>query len=159
MMVMTAKVNLKKILIAAAAAAVLILALVLVFGNRSQPTAAPDLSANEGRVQFLKELGWEPADSPAESGPVRIPKNPTQVYERYNELQKSRGYDLSRYAGKDAMRYVYRLGPGSPLYATLLVYKGQIIGGDITDTAPRGKILALKSAPAPAPEPSGTVSE
>ena len=56
------------------------------------------------------------------------------------------------------MRYVYKISnyPNAtePVYATLLVYKDKIIGGDITDTAASGvmqalvKRSALPSAPA-----------
>ena len=46
------------------------------------------------------------------------------------------------------MRYVYKINnyPGAtePVYATLLVYKNQIIGGDVTDTAAQGKIRGFK---------------
>ena len=143
MMVMTAKVNIKKILLALAAVAGVIIALVLLLGGGdSQPTAAPSVSDNDARVQFLKTLGWEVSASPAESGQVRIPQEQSEVYQRYNALQKSQGYDLTPYAGKAVMRYVYKVNnyPGAtePVYATLLVYKNQIIGGDITGTGAGG---------------------
>lgn len=149
MMVMTAKVNLKKILLALTAAAALILALVLVLGkNDTAQTAAPSLSANDGRVKFLTDFGWEVTTSPKESGRVRIPEEPSEVFDRYNTLQKSQGYDLSQYAGKTVMRYVYQINnyPGAtePVYATLLIYKNQIIGGDVTNTAAKGHIRGFK---------------
>ena len=148
MMVMTAKVDFKKILIALAAAAGVILALILLLGGRSSaPTGAPSAAANEGRVAFLQNLGWEVSASPVESGQVRIPKEQKPVFSRYNDLQKSAGYDLSQYADKTVMRYVYKVNnyPGAtePVYATLLVYKEQIIGGDITDTAAQGAMRPL----------------
>ena len=69
------------------------------------------------------------------------------------------------------MRYVYKINnyPGAtePVYATLLVYKNQIIGGDVTDTAAQGKIRGFKMPEAttapPAPslptEPAATAPE
>lgn len=149
MMIMTAKVNIKKVLIALAAAAGVILGLILLLGggNSSQPTAAPSVAGNDGRVQFLQNLGWQVNTSPAESGQVRIPKEENQIFSRYNDLQKSAGYDLSQYSGKTVMRYVYKVtnfpGATEPVYATLLVYKDQVIGGDITDTAAKGTMQAL----------------
>ncbi len=148
MMVMTAKVDIKKILIALVAAAAVIVVLVLLFGGGgSAQTGAPSVSGNEGRVQFLQNLGWEVAASPTESGQVRIPKEDSPVFSRYNELQKSAGYDLSQYAGKTVMRYVYKVNnypeATEPVYATLLVYKDKIIGGDITSTAAGGSMQAL----------------
>ena len=156
MMVMTAKVDLKKVLtIIGIAAAVIIAAIVLFGGNDSTATSAPNMSANDARVQFLKDFGWDVTPSPTESSQVRIPGNDTEVYRRYNALQQSQGYDLTPYAGKTAMRYVYRINnyPGAtqPVYATVLVYKNQIIGGDITDTAANGQIHGFKMPDSSAP--------
>ena len=156
-MVMTAKVNFRKIIIGLIAAAAVIVALVLLLGGgNSEPTAAPAVSGNDARVQFLKELGWDVSTSPKESGQVRIPKEAAEVFDRYNALQKSQGYDLMQFAGKTVMRYVYQVNnyPGAtePVYATLLVYKNQIIGGDITDTAPGGQIRSLKKEDLPSAE-------
>ena len=146
MMVMTAKVNLKKILIYLAAAAAAILLIVMLFGGGSDaaPTAAPAIVSNDDRVTFLESFGWDVTNSPVETGQVRIPMDSTEVFSRYNALQKSQGYDLSAFAGKNVMRYVYQVSnyPGAtePVYATLLVYKDQVIGGDVTDTAATGHI-------------------
>ena len=162
MFVMTAKVNKKKIILALAAAAVLIVMLIMIFGGgngESTPTAAPSISTNEGRIKFLNSFGWEVASSPTESGQVKIPDTTSEVFSRYNALQKSQGYDLSRYAGKTVTRYVYKIknypGATEPVYATLLIYKDQVIGGDVTDTGAKGVIRGFKmpqSTPQTAPE-------
>lgn len=151
MMFLTAKVDIKKIAIAAIGVIALIVALVLIFGGSGKDaasTAAPAISGNDARVEFLKDYGWDVAASPTESGQVRIPEAVTDVYERYNALQKSQGYDLSQYAGKTVMRYVYKINnyPGAtdPVLATLLVYKNQIIGGDVTDTSAKGTVSGFK---------------
>ena len=72
----------------------------------------------------------------------------TEVFDRYNQLQKNQGYDLSHYAGKKVMRYVYQIqnfpGATEPVYATVLVHKNQVIGGDVTNTAPGGKVQGFK---------------
>ena len=159
MMVMTAKVDFKKIMLALAAVAALILSLILLLGGGdSAETAAPAISDNDSRVQFLKSFGWDVTNTPTESGQVRIPQETSQVFERYNALQKSQGYDLSSFAGKKVMRYVYKINnfPGAtePVYATLLVHKNKVIGGDITDTAPGGKIQGFKMAMTDATVPS-----
>ena len=163
MMVMTAKVDFKKIAIGLIAAVGVIVALILLLGgDNTAPTVATGISDNDARVQFLKDFGWEVSTSPAESSQVRIPKEQSPVYERYNALQKSQGYDLSQYAGKTVMRYVYKVNnyPGAtePVYATVLVYKNQVIGGDITDTSARGKIQGFQKQTAqpnsPAPQPT-----
>ena len=157
MIVMTAKVDFKKILLGLADVAALILAIVLLVGegNTATQTAAPALSSNDGRVKFLTDFGWDVTTTPTESSQVKIPTESTEVFDRYNALQKSQGYDLSKFAGKNVMRYVYKINnyPGAtePVYATLLVYKNQVIGGDITDTSAKGHIRPFKM---PEPLPS-----
>ncbi len=150
MLVMTAKIDKKKIAIILAAVVVAVMGLVLLFGGGgdAQPTVSEGVTNNDGRVAFLKSFGWDVTTSPVESSQVRIPEKTGEVYDRYNELQKSQGYDLTQYAGKTVMRYVYKINnyPGAtePVYATLLIYKNQVIGGDITDTAAKGRIQGFK---------------
>ena len=163
MMVMTAKVDMKKILLVLAAAAALILSVILLFGGGSQAetTAAKPVTGNDARIQFLKDFGWEVTTTPTETSQVRIPEESSEVFDRYNNLQKSQGYDLTKFTGKKIMRYVYKINnyPGAtePVYATLLVYKNQIIGGDVTDTAAKGKIQGFRMPEAVATIPAATV--
>ena len=148
MMVMTAKVNMKKIAIILAAAVGILVALILMLGGKDTTTTAPAVSNNDGRVKFLTDFGWEVSTSPVESSQVKIPKEQSEIYNRYNTLQKSQGYDLTQYAGKTVMRYVYKINnfPNAtePVYATLLIYKNQVIGGDITDTAAKGVVQGFQ---------------
>lgn len=150
MLVMTAKLDKKKIAIIFAAVVVVIAAVALLLsgGDDTTPTASTAISNNDARVAFLKQFGWDVTNSPIESSQVRIPASSSSVFERYNALQKSQGYDLSAYAGKTVMRYVYKINnyPGAtePVYATLLVYKNQVIGGDVTDTSAKGAIRGFK---------------
>ena len=149
MLVMTAKVNKKKIILIVAAVVLAVVGLItLLGGDDTEPTISTGVVNNDARVAFLKGFGWEVTNSPAESGQVRIPAEGNEVFDRYNALQKSQGYDLSNYAGKTVMRYVYQVNnypnATAPVYATLLVYKNQVIGGDITDTSAKGTIRGFK---------------
>ena len=163
MMVLTAKFNFKKILMLLAVLAAVILSMILLMGGRedSAPASAPSMSENTHRVSFLRDMGWEVKQEPVQAGKIKMPRETSAVYERYNNLQKSQGYDLSSYAGKKAMRYVYEISnyPGAtePVFATLLIHDGKVIGGDITDTSAGGKIRGLRrDAKAPAPIPAPT---
>ena len=148
MFIMTTKVDKRKLLIAAAAILAAIAGLLFLGGgDEAAPTSAataPAGDTNDARVKFLTDLGWDVTASPAEAAEVRIPSGSDEVFDRYNELQKSQGYDLTKYAGKKVMRYVYQINnfpdAKEPVYATLLVWKDHIIGGDITDTTPGGKV-------------------
>ena len=155
MMFMTAKVNLKKIAVILGVIAAAIIGILLLFGgDDAQTTSATIVNSNDDRVKYLAGYGWNVAATPTESGQVRIPEETTELFDRYNQLQKSQGFDLSKYAGKNVMRYVYKVNnfPGAtePVYVTLLVHRNQIIGGDITDTAAGGKVQGFKK---PLPKP------
>ncbi len=157
MMVMTAKVDMKKVILALAAVAAVVLALIMLLGggDSTTQTAAPAPGSNDSRVSFLTGYGWDVTTSPIESGQVKIPTESSAVFDRYNALQKSQGYDLTQFAGKNVMRYVYKINncPGATgqVYATLLVYKNEIIGGDVTDTSVGGRIRGFKMPAATAP--------
>ena len=78
---------------------------------------------------------------------MRIPTDPSEVFERYNDLQISQGFDLHEYSGKSVKRYVYEITnyPNSEdtYYATLLIYKNAVIGGDVCSSAQGGTMHSL----------------
>ena len=159
MMILTAKVDFKKIMVILLSLAAVLLVLILLFGGKSEGTAAATsaVSANDVRVKFLESFGWQVTPNPKETTQVRVPEESGEMFRRYNALQKGQGYDLSKYSGKKVMRYVYEInnypGASEPVYATVLVYKNKIIGGDVTDTAAQGKIRGFQMPPA-IPQPT-----
>ena len=151
MFMMTARVDKKKIAIVIGAVLALVLLLILTLGGKkTQATAGTAVGTNDDRVRFLTAQGWEVVSSPTHTGQVRIPAEGGEVFDRYNTLQKTMGYDLSPYAGKTVMRYVYTVknypGATEPVYATILICDNRIIGGDITDTAVNGKIQGFQKS-------------
>ena len=149
MMILTAKVDFKKIMVILLSLAAVLLALILIFGGKSQDTAATGaIGTNDSRVKFLEGFGWQVTPTPHETTQVRIPEESGEIFRRYNALQKGQGYDLSKFSGKKVMRYVYEItnypGATEPVYATVLVYKDKVIGGDVTDTAAKGKIRGFQ---------------
>ena len=150
MFVMTTKVNKKKIAIILGAAAAFIAILVLLLSGRQSVSTGSDMtvSTNDDRIRFLASFGWEVMASPTETSQVRIPVETNEVFARYNALQKAMGYDLTPYAGKTVMRYVYTIknfpGATEPVYATVLICDNKIIGGDITDTSARGTVSGFQ---------------
>ena len=119
-------------------------------GNAQQwgdsAAAGPDdtVSAadNDGRVAFLASFGWTVNAEPVQTQQIRIPEQSSEVFDRYNELQRSQGYDLTQYAGQTVTRYVYEIqnyeDAAAPVYASVLVSDGQVIGGDVASTEPGG---------------------
>ena len=151
MMIVSAKLSKRKILAGLlAAAGVITLLVVLLTASEepavpSEPTANSTLdgATNEERVAFLQSFGWQVSETPTETQEVRIPEEFNEVFTRYNQLQQAQGYDLAPYAGKVVKRYVYQISNhpnGADYYATVLIHKNQIIGGDITGTGAGGAI-------------------
>ena len=93
------------------------------------------LSTDAERTAFLRDFGWEVSETPEECVEVTVPARFDSVYEDYNRLQKEQGLDLTRYRGKKVMRYTYTVNNypdcDGTVYASLLLYKNRLIGGDI----------------------------
>lgn len=164
MFVLTAKLSKSKLLAAAVIliAAVLLIVLLATADTAPAADAKPNGATNEDRVAFLATFGWSVSVEPTEAQKVRIPDTAdNEVFARYNDLQKSQGFDLTEYAGKEVMRYVYEIlnypEASSPVYASVLVCDGCIIGGDVTNTAPEGMIHGFCMPQAA--EPPVTVTE
>lgn len=149
MMVMTAKVDKKRVgLILALVVGIIILICILASGGSENPSQPVGLVTNDQRVAYLTNLGWEVVVSPVETRQVRIPAELSEVFLRYNELQVSQGFDLNQYSGKTVTQYVYQVenypNATDPVYATLLIYDNQVIGGDVTDTSAAGVVQGLQ---------------
>lgn len=168
MFVMTARLSKTKLLAAILLilAAVLLLVL-LVNGGGGETVAAPAADSNDARVAYLATFGWSVDAQPKETQQVKIPEDTeNRVFARYNELQRSQGFDLTQYAGKEVTRYVYEIlnypDATAPVYASLLVYDGQVIGGDITGSGEDGVIHGFErpaSLPQPSTQPETTQEE
>ena len=138
-------------------AAVLLVSLAVmipVYGNEPLATVAEEkeitytkIKTNDDRLNFLKQFGLEVQDTPEEEE-VRLPSEFDRVFASYNEIQKRQGLDLTRYAGRKVMRYTYKLtnwqDSGKEVYATVIVYKNRVIGGDLCSPGRDGFVLTLE---------------
>lgn len=86
-----------------------------------------------GECGFLKQFGLSPVADSRESESVVIPEKFNSTYEDYNSLQTRIGLDLSRFKGKVAEKITYELENSDEKYAVILVYKGRVIGGHLTN--------------------------
>lgn len=113
-------------------------------------------STAEERIAYLSQFGWAVEADPVEVSEVIIPETFDDTYTNYNELQKAQGFDLSVYAGKRVKRWIYRVTnyPGYEnqpcIQATLLIYDGQVIGGDVCSTEIDGFMHGFVKDSAPA---------
>jgi len=170
MFIFTAKFNKRKAVLAVLLLAAVLIAIVLIAGSisRSKSLKAKEASAlsavvktNEQRVKYLNSLGWDVDVNPIEEQKVVIPRKFTDVYERYNEIQKAQGFDLSKFGGVEARRYTYKV-LNYPDYkgnvvADIIVYRNEIIAGDVQSNAFDGFMVGLKyPKQAASPKPSAT---
>lgn len=100
---------------------------------------------NEDRVEFLSAFGWEVEEEPESIEEIVVPEEFSQVFEKYNQVQKLQGYDLEKQKGKRVKRYTYVVKnyPNEPDYvrANILVCKEKVVGGDICSLRAEGGFL------------------
>lgn len=98
------------------------------------------------RRNFIRVHGFETAEDYTVKT-VTIPLVWNDVYENYNKLQKSQGYDLSLFKGVTVTQYTYEVKnypTDEVVLVHLLVYDGVIIGADVMSTAADGFMQGLK---------------
>lgn len=154
MFIFTTKFNRKKAVLAVLALAVVLVAIILLAGNtdRNNAKETAALSAvvknNDQRVNYLKALGWEVEKTALEEQKVVIPRQFSNVYKKYNDLQMAQGFDLTKYGGLEAMRYTYKVlnypGATGNVVADIIVYRDEIIAGDVQSNALDGFMVGLE---------------
>lgn len=144
MFVFSLRANKPKLVAALCIFVAVLIALVVLLRQNGKPVAKNDginckASTSEERTAFLSQFGWKIDEDPVEVAEVIIPSEFNDTYSAYNEIQKNQGFDLETYKGKRAKRWVYEVKnyPGygiddSCIRATLLVYEGIVIGGDVS---------------------------
>ena len=122
MFVLTAKVSKTKIAAIVTLVIALVVAVAVLLASRNDAPSGGGADTNEGRLAFLRGFGWEVSAEPNQTQSVTVPTKDSEVFSRYNELQKSQGYDLTPYRGKTLTRYVYEVlnypNADQPVYAT-----------------------------------------
>jgi len=99
---------------------------------RPDPTG---IRTNADRVAYLEGYGWITGEEPAAVEEILLPENFGEDYKDYLDLQVSQGFHLEEYAGKTVKRYTYQIknypGLQENIWASILVYKKTIIGGEV----------------------------
>ena len=89
-------------------------------------SASIKISGEEKGASYLASLGWKVALPAVNRETVLIPEKFNDVFNKYNALQQSQGYDLETYAGKEVELYTYQVTnheSDDTVYAQLYVYK------------------------------------
>ncbi len=113
----------------------LTLSLILILSAFSKP----DISS------LLASLGYDFSENYTKKT-FTIPNEFDLVYNNYNAIQKEAGYDLLPYRGKECIMYTYEIynHPFGKCNANIIVYKGKIIGGDISSVNLDGFMVPLQ---------------
>ena len=109
---------------------------------------APSLRSTEGRCAYLASLGLRADPASEELRPVALPARFDALLEDYNALQLSQGFDLRAAAGRTCLCCSYDL-VGFPdwdgrVIATLYLFRGRVIGGDVHTAAVDGFMRPLR---------------
>lgn len=94
---------------------------------------------SEGRIEYLETLGYDVNEEPVAVNNEKLPKVFDAVTEKYNDLQRVQGFDLTKYAGKKLTGYTYEITAfpdetkiGDAKYlVTLIVYKDKVVAADV----------------------------
>ncbi len=124
--------------------ALTVIALVVLIQFSSATQKRIDGSTHAIRENYLNSLGIEISGKDITVKQIIIPSEFSDVYNRYNELQKQAGFDLSKHKGKQVSLYTYNLSQNDGIQVHLLVLENEIIGGDIASIKLNGKMLPLK---------------
>ena len=137
-----ATVKLVGIICVALTVLITLIAFVPTYSISSQTSAAADRTVSYEKVknaadvaEFLSQFGWEVNATPAETKTVTVPAEFDKVFAAYNEIQKSQGLNLTKYRGKEVVRYTFTVtnyeGYEGTVYANVLVYRNRVVGGDL----------------------------
>lgn len=127
----------KKVKIFAAAVFVLALAAAVIF----------PLSRNGGRrAESAEDVGEHLVSQGIKAvyqseKAITIPAEFSEVYSRYNDLQRENGFNLLPHRGHSAVLYTFTLSDLSE--AHVIVCCGEIVGGDISTAALGGEMRGL----------------
>lgn len=134
--------------VVAAAAVIIIVAVILAVAAGADSRVVYTLKNENQRQSFLKEMGWEVSEDYTECKVVIIPDDFNDVYENYNELQKKQGFDLEKFKGKTVEIYTYEVknypDHKENIVANLMIYEGELIGGDVCCIEIDGFMQGLK---------------
>jgi len=155
MFIFTAKFNKRRAIVAVLVLAAVLIGVILLAGRRDAPDNANAVTGrvvrdNADRVAYLQSLGWSVEDTALDEQAVTIPREFSEVYTRYNEIQLEQGFDLTRHSGAEAVRYTYRItnhpSGDENAVADIIVCRDEVIAGDIQSVKLDGFMSGLEFA-------------
>lgn len=148
MFIKAIKIKKSSFMVLVAAVVIIIVAVVMAVVAGAQEGVTYQLKTEKQRQKFLADMGWEVSEEYLECKVVIIPEKFNDVYEKYNKLQKKQGFDLEKFKGKTVEIYTYEVknypDHEKNIIASLMVYEGELIGGDVSCIELDGFMQGLK---------------
>ncbi len=94
----------------------------------------------ESRNSYLYDLGVVGVSQPVSCKEITIPIHFNEFYVRYNSILSKANINLKRFCGNNAQLFTYEY---NEYYIHLIIIKGKIVGGDISEKLYGGYILPL----------------
>lgn len=127
--------------------AAVLIGLVMAAGAEPAPFGGSKVNSPQELSEFLQSLGWECDLSQLTEQNAVLPEQFDDTFIAYNAIQLEQGCDLSKFAGKAVVVYTVPLTnytrSTDTVLATVIVYKGNVIGGDIHAAAMDGFMHSL----------------
>ena len=104
------------------------------------------MKTNEDRVAFIEGFGIKVKPEPVTEETFTMPEDFDRVILGYNQIQRTQGLDLTKYSRKRVTHYAYEVtnyDSDGTVFVNLLVYRGRIIGADISSMADGGFVSSL----------------
>ena len=128
--------------------AILLIILVLTVGTEQDGISLIKIKNSEDLSEFLSSLGWECNLTELTTQETTLPQQFDDTFIAYNAIQLKQNCDLTKYAGKTVTVYIVPItnytGSTDPVLATVLVYKGKVIGGDLHSATMDGFMHGLR---------------
>ncbi len=141
MLILTAKLEKRKIALALTGLVVVFAAAAAAFLWSARPASATTsvspkgIKTNEDRVAYLQDWGWLVSPEPTLVEELQMPEEFGAEYDQYLALQEGQGFDMAKYAGKRIKRYTYAVqnypSGETGVVAHLLICKNRVIGGEV----------------------------
>ena len=129
-------------------AGLLLILAVFIASTPSTPFSSASIKSADDVCAFLADLGWETESADVQTENSTLPEQFDDVFTEYNSLQLQQGCDLSKYLGKEITVYtvpIKNYGDSSQnVYATIIIHKNKVIGGDIHSAEMNGFMHTLQ---------------
>ena len=131
-----------------------VLVLLLTLGNAETVYASAEgreinyggMKTNEDRIAFIESFGIKVDIEPVREETFTMPEDFDRVISGYNQIQKTQGLDLTKYARKRVTHYAYKVtnyDSDGTVYVNLLIHKNRVIAADISSLDGDGFVYGL----------------